>query len=48
MNEDKKRITLALDAAAYKRLKLFGVETGRTNQDIIECALREYMARQDA
>lgn len=43
--EGEKRLTLALDGATYKRLRLHSVDTDRTHQDIIENALKEYLNR---
>ena len=44
--EQKKRLTLALDHATYKTLKLLGAETGRSNQEMMEAALKEWLARE--
>lgn len=43
--EGEKRLTLALDGATYKRLRLHSVDTDETHQDIIERALKEYLNR---
>lgn len=44
----EKRLTLALDGATYKRLRLFAAEHGQTHQAILETALTEYLHRMDA
>ena len=41
----KKRITLALDGAAYRRLRIYAAETDQTHQAILETALAEYLNR---
>lgn len=47
MNEHK-RITVKLDPVTYKALKQLGLDIGKSNQDMLFTALREYMARWDA
>ena len=44
----EKRLTLALDGATYRRLRLHAVDTDRTHQDILEAALAEYLNRASA
>lgn len=46
--EGEKRLTLALDGATYKRLRLFAAEHGQTHQAILETALTEYLNHMDA
>jgi len=46
--QDEKRVTLALDGPTYVKLRLYGVETDQSNQDILDKALREFLARQEA
>ena len=41
----KKRITLALDGASYRRLRIYAAETDQTHQAILESALAEYLNR---
>lgn len=43
--EGEKRLTLALDGATYRRLRLHAVEVDQTHQDILERALTEYLER---
>ncbi len=43
--EGEKRITLALDGAAYRRLRIHAAETDQTHQAILETALAEYLER---
>ena len=43
--EGEKRLTLALDGATYRRLRLHAVEVDQTHQDILERALIEYLNR---
>jgi len=45
--ENEKRLTLALDGDTYRRLRLMSVETGKTHQDLIERALKEFLARKE-
>ena len=44
----EKRLTLALDGATYRRLRLHAVDTDRTHQAILEAALAEYLDRASA
>ena len=44
----EKRLTLALDGATYRRLRLHAVDTDRTHQAILEAALAEYLNRASA
>ena len=46
--EGEKRLTLALDGATYRRLRLHAVEVDQTHQDILERALVEYLNRAKA
>lgn len=46
--EGEKRLTLALDGATYRRLRLHAVEVDQTHQDILERALVEYLNRTKA
>ncbi|MDQ1902379.1 CopG family transcriptional regulator [Paracoccus sp. WLY502] len=39
----EKRLTLALDGATYRRLRLHAVEVDQTHQNILERALVEYL-----
>ena len=39
----KKRVTLALDGATYRRLRMYAAETDQTHQAILESALAEYL-----
>lgn len=43
--EGEKRVTLALDGAAYRRLRMYAAETDQTHQAILEAALAEYLKR---
>ena len=43
--EGEKRVTLALDGAAYRRLRMHAAETDQTHQAILEAALAEYLKR---
>ena len=45
MRENEKRLTLALDGETYKALRQLGLDTSRTNQDMMERAVKEYLAR---
>lgn len=45
MRENQKRLTLALDGETYKDLRQLGLDTGKTNQDMMEQAVKEYLAR---
>ena len=46
--EGEKRLTLALDGATYKRLRMHAAETDQTHQQILEAALAEYLKRANA
>lgn len=46
--EGEKRLTLALDGATYRRLRLHSVEIDQTHQDILERALIEFLNRAKA
>lgn len=46
--EGKKRLTLALDGATYRRLRMHAARTDQTHQDILEAALAQYLDRADA
>ena len=48
MRENEKRLTLALDGETYRALRQLGLDTGRTNQDMMEQAVREFLARAKA
>lgn len=41
----EKRLTLALDGATYRRLRMHAAETDQTHQTILETALTEYLNR---
>jgi hypothetical protein len=41
--EGEKRLTLALDGEAYRRLRMHAAETDQTHQAILERALAEYL-----
>ena len=43
--EGEKRLTLALDSATYRRLRMYAAETDQTHQAILETALTEYLNR---
>ena len=43
--EGEKRVTLALDGATYRRLRIYAAETDQTHQAILEDALAEYLKR---
>ena len=43
--DNEKRLTLALDGGTYKALRQLGLDTGQTNQDMMEQAVKEYLAR---
>ena len=43
--EGEKRVTLALDGATYRRLRIYAAETDQTHQAILESALAEYLKR---
>ena len=44
-DKKKKRITLALDGSAYRRLRIYAAETDQTHQSILESALAEHLKR---
>ena len=44
-SRQKKRITLALDGSAYRRLRIYAAETDQTHQSILKSALAEYLKR---
>ena len=46
--KDKIRPTVALDQETYRRLRQLGLDTGKSNQDMIAAAIREYLARWEA
>lgn len=46
--EGEKRLTLALDGATYKRLRLHAVDVDKTHQDILESAIKEFLDRINA
>ena len=46
--EGAKRLTLALDGATYKRLRMHAAETDQTHQQILEATLAEYLKRANA
>ena len=46
--KDKIRPTVALDPETYRRLRQLGLDTGKSNQDMIAAAIREYLARWEA
>ena len=41
--EGEKRLTLALDGATYRRLRMHAAATDQTHQAILEVALAEYL-----
>ena len=41
----EKRLTLALNSATYRRLRMYAAETDQTHQAILETALAEYLNR---
>ncbi|MCY4438174.1 MAG: CopG family transcriptional regulator [Chloroflexi bacterium] len=41
----EKRLTLALDSATYRQLRMYAAETDQTHQAILETALAEYLNR---
>ena len=43
--QGEKRLTLALDGEAYRRLRMHAAETDQTHQAILESALAEYLKR---
>lgn len=45
--EGEKRLTLALDGATYRRLRLHAAKTDKTHQAILEAALADYLNRMD-
>ena len=45
MRDGERRLTLALDGETYKALRQLGVDTDRTNQAMMETAVKEYLAR---
>ncbi|WP_017930026.1 hypothetical protein [Limimaricola hongkongensis] len=45
--EGEKRLTLALDGATYRRLRLHAAQTDKTHQAILEAALTDYLNRMD-
>ena len=45
MSEKRKRVTVAMDPATYKALRQLGLDIGKTNQDMMIEAIKEYMAR---
>jgi len=44
----ERRLTLALDGATYRRLRMYAAETDQTHQDILEVALVEHLKRANA
>lgn len=48
MRENQKRLTLALDGETYKALRQLGLDTDRTNQAMIERAVKQFIAGQKA
>ena len=46
--EGEKRVTLALDASTYRRLRIHAAKTDQTHQAILESALAEYLKRASA
>lgn len=46
--KDKIRPTVALDPETYRRLRQLGLDTGKSNQEMIAAAIREYLARWEA
>jgi len=45
MRDNEKRLTLALDGETYRRLRQLGLDTLKSNQDMMEVAVKEYLAR---
>lgn len=43
--DGEKRLTLALDGEAYRRLRIHAAETGQTHQAILEAALNDYLQK---
>ena len=41
--EGERRVTLALDARTYRRLRMHAANTDQTHQTILESALAEYL-----
>ncbi len=46
--EGEKRLTIALDSEACRRLWMHAAKTDQTHQDILEAALAEYLFRANA
>ncbi|MGB1215962.1 MAG: hypothetical protein ACPG4X_21525 [Pikeienuella sp.] len=42
--ENEKRVTLALDGDTYRALRQHGLDTGQSNQAILERALKQHLA----
>tara|TARA_R110000851_G_scaffold318542_1_gene482437 strand:- start:728 stop:886 length:159 start_codon:yes stop_codon:yes gene_type:complete len=45
MRVDEKRLTVALDGKTYKALRQLGLDSDMTNQDMMEAAVKEYIAK---
>ena len=46
--EGERRVTLALDARTYRRLRIHAAKTDQTHQAILEAALAEYLKHANA
>ena len=46
--EGERRVTLALDARTYRRLRMHAASTDQTHQTILESALAEYLKHASA
>lgn len=44
--KNEKRLTLALDGETYKALRQLGLDDDKNNQEMMEAAVKEYLARQ--
>lgn len=47
MRKDQKKLSLALDGDTYRALRIVALDLGRTGQDIMELALKEYLIRHE-
>tara|TARA_R110000851_G_scaffold214111_1_gene366721 strand:+ start:145 stop:303 length:159 start_codon:yes stop_codon:yes gene_type:complete len=45
MRTNEKRLTLALDGKTYKALRQLGLDSDMTNQDMMEAAVKDYIAK---
>ena len=48
MRTNEKRLTLALDGETYRQLRQLGLDEERSNQEMMEIAVKEYLSRKGA